>query len=261
MTRIYIALLALSAFALAASGAYFSIAGLAQLFSGATISVIIMASALEFAKFTSTGFLYRYWGHILKPLRVYLIGAIIALMGITSLGIFGYLSGAYQKSSLVIKEKTLKLKTMEEENQRVVAQVAEVRRFIDEIPNSRISKKFEFQQTYEPKIRALLDRSEEINNDIAKLKFDILTTNTKIGPIIYAAEALHVEPDTIARVLILVLVLVFDPLAVCLIFCLNLAIRLKEKYRGDESRIAAHSMMAPPVDHRFKKEHKLKKVS
>src|SRR5687768_16688758 len=100
MSRLYITLLAIAALAVSVTGAIFSMVGLTSLFAGAVFSVAIMAGALEFAKVVTAGFLYRYWGHVNHVMRVYLSAAVFVLSVITSLGIFGYLSNAYQTSSI-----------------------------------------------------------------------------------------------------------------------------------------------------------------
>lgn len=253
MSRLYVILTGLTALMLAVTGATFSIVGLAQLFSGAALSVMIMAGVLELSKLVAAGFLYRYWGHINHVLRVYLVAAVLTLIGITSMGIFGFLSNAYQRSSANLRTQMLQMTTMENEDARVQAQIADIRRFIDEIPRNRISRKFEFQTKYEPQIRALQKRSETIHTRMDQLKMSMLETQTKVGPIIYAAEAFGVDVDTVARWLIFVFVAVFDPLAVTLVFCWNMAVRLQEKYRGNELKIAGRAMMSPLVDHRYKK--------
>src|SRR6267154_3390675 len=89
-----------SALFIALCAAFFSVYGIATLFAGASISVMIMASSLEVGKLVGTTFLYRYWSKCQTFLKFYLIVSILVLMVITSLGIFGYLTAAYQKSSL-----------------------------------------------------------------------------------------------------------------------------------------------------------------
>lgn len=260
MSRFYIAVLGITAFLIAGTGAFFSVYGLSELFAGAATAVIFMASMLEIAKFVATGFLYRYWGHIHSVIRTYLAMSVITLMAITSLGIFGFLSNAYLKSSLTLKTHQVKMAALVEEDARTQKQIAEFRKFIDEIPNRRISKKFEFQSRYEPQIRKLQKTSTQLQSKISNLKLELLTTQTKVGPLLYVAEAFGVNVDTVAKWLIFVFVMVFDPMAVCLILCWNLAILLNDKYKGDESKIAARSVMIGPVDHRFKKVSRLRKV-
>jgi hypothetical protein len=252
MSRLYIRLLAIAASLISVTGATFSIAGLAKLFSGAPYSVAFMAGALEFAKLVVTGFLYRYWGHIPRVMRAYLSMAVVILVCITSMGIFGYLSSAYQQSSLKLHEDQIKLKSLGSDNQGVLGRMREIEGFIDQIPDTHITKKLQFRKQYEPELRALKDQSDGILNRTHELEVEMLTTQAKIGPIIYFAQAVGADPENCVKWLIFLFVSVFDPLAVCLVFSLNLAIRLREKYRGREAQISAHAL-ATPVDHRYKK--------
>ncbi len=253
MSRYYIVLLGIAAVTIGVTSASFSIYGLAQLFAGAGTAVVIMAASLELAKFVSAGFLYRYWGHINRPIRIYLICAVGVLMVITSTGIYGFLANAYQTSSLDWKTDSMKLKSLNAEDDRLNAQVKEYRAFVDAIPPNRISRKYEFEKIYDPKIEAIQKRQAEIHKQAADLKIQIYTKQTKVGPITYVAEAVHTEVDTVVRFLMFLFVTVFDPLAVCLVFCWNLTILLRQKYRGDENKIAAHPMMGKLVDHRYRK--------
>ena len=93
-------LVGLSALCIAGSAAFFSVFGLSKLFAGATKEVIVMAGSLEFGKLISASFLYRYWDKVNKALRTYLLVGIITLVGITSAGIFGFLSNAYQGATI-----------------------------------------------------------------------------------------------------------------------------------------------------------------
>ena len=97
--RIFPFLIALSALAVSASAAFYSVFGLSKLFAGASTQVIIMAGSLEFAKLVCASLLYQYWGTINKWLRAYLSGAVLVLILITSGGIYGFLSGAYQETA------------------------------------------------------------------------------------------------------------------------------------------------------------------
>lgn len=252
MSRVYIFLLAIATVTVSVTAVCFSVTGLTELFAGAPWSVACMATSLELSKFVLVGVLYRYWGHVHKPLRMYLCFAVGTLMIITSAGVYGYLSNAYHVASHDLHAKLMNIQSLEQENERVQTQITEARTFIDHIPASRISRKFEFQKAYEPKIAELRDKSESIIHQMEQLKLDLLTANTKMGPAVYLAQFLGVDIDTAVNWLILIFVLVFDPLAVSMVFCLNLLIRLREKYRGDEYKIGAHSLTSP-VDHRYRK--------
>ena len=99
----------LSALLIAGSAAFFSVFGLSKLFAGATMSVIIMASSLEFGKLVGASFLYRYWNSIANWLKVYMTVGVITLVGITSAGIFGFLSNAYQGATIEFEKQTATL--------------------------------------------------------------------------------------------------------------------------------------------------------
>lgn len=252
MSRIYIALLAIAAFAVSAIGAVFSIVGLTSLFAGAALSVGLMAGSLEFAKLVTAGFLYRYWGHINTTMRAYLSTAVVILSFITSLGIFGYLSHAYQKSSLEANATRLELATLEGKKQALQAEIQKIETFINEIPQTRISKKFALYQESRKPIQKFNSEIQAVQLEINNLQHKNLKLQTEIGPLIYIADATGFSVDAIAKFLILIFVSVFDPLAICLVFALNLAVRLKEKYRGNEYQIGRLSV-TKPVDHRQKK--------
>jgi len=116
-------LLGLSALFLASCGAFFSVKGIGLLFSGSFWPAIIMASSLEFGKIMATSFLYRYWRKINKLIKIYLTSAVIVLMGITSLGIFGFLSQAFYstKSSMDLIESQMNL--LQEKKNTLLSQV------------------------------------------------------------------------------------------------------------------------------------------
>ena len=112
--NIFIYWIGLSALLIAGSAAAFSVYGLAKLFSGAFISVVIMAGSLELGKLVTASFLYRYWNMINWFQKVYMTIATIVLVFITSAGIFGYLSNAYQGATLEFEKQSTELLTIEE---------------------------------------------------------------------------------------------------------------------------------------------------
>jgi hypothetical protein len=252
MSRVYIFLLAGVGLLISSVGALFSIFGLTHLFAGAPLSVGIMAGALEAAKLVVAGFLYRYWGHVNRIMRTYLSVAIVVLSLITSMGIFGYLSHAYQKSSVVAKTQQMKIDTLKAQNAEVLSEIDRIEKFIDNVPKNRITKKFTLYENSRKQVRALTTRSQGILSDMHQLELGLVVTQTDVGPLYDVSEAFGVKVDTVAKFLILIFVSVFDPLAICLVFAWGLAVRLREKYRGNESRIGTLAM-SKPVDHRYKK--------
>ena len=252
MSRIYIYLLGSTALCISSIGALFSIIGLTHLFAGAPISVGLLAGSLEAAKLVVAGFLYRYWGHVNVLMRSYLCAAVVLLSGITSLGVFGYLTHAYQKSSQSYKVQQLKISQLRGEQEMTLEQIAKVEEFINTIPKNRISKKFEIYEKSRKQVANLTKKSEEILNQIHEVEMEGFSTQAEIGPLIDVSQAFGVSVDKIAKILILIFVSVFDPLAICLVFAWSLAVRLREKYRGNEAKIAELSV-SKPVDHRYKK--------
>ena len=107
-------LIGISALLVAGSAAFFSVFGLSRLFSGAFFSVIIMAGSLEFAKLVAASFLYRYWNDINRILKAYLMIGVGTLVLITSAGIFGYLSNAYQGATIGFEKQSTLLLSLEE---------------------------------------------------------------------------------------------------------------------------------------------------
>ena len=99
----------LSALLIAGSAAFFSVFGLSKLFSGAALSVVVMAGSLEFGKIVAASFLYRYWNDINKLLKIYMTTGVVTLVLITSAGIFGYLSNAYQGATIQFEKQTTTL--------------------------------------------------------------------------------------------------------------------------------------------------------
>lgn len=252
MSRVYILLLAGIGLLISTVGALFSIVGLTHLFSGAPVSVAIMAGSLEAAKIVVAGFLFRYWGHINRIMRTYLTTAVVILSMITSLGIFGFLSHAYQKSSIGTKTAQMKIAALQTEQAEIQGQIARTEQFIDSVPKSRISKKFALYEGSRAQVRKFTQRAMDIQQEIDAQKLNLVNTQTEIGPLLDVSESLGVNVDTIAKCLILVFVSVFDPLAICIVFAWGLAVRLREKYRGNETNIGRLSL-SKPVDHRFKK--------
>ena len=107
-------LIALSALSVSASAAFYSITGLSKLFAGASFAVIVMASSLEIAKLVVASFLYQYWDTAAKLLKIYLTIALIILIAITSAGIYGFLSSAYESTAsknTVIEKQIAALET------------------------------------------------------------------------------------------------------------------------------------------------------
>jgi hypothetical protein len=221
----YIALLALAALTVSFIGATFSVTGLAKLFSGAPVAVMFMAGALEFAKIVAAGFLHHNWRELGGLLKTYLSLAVAALMAVTSLGIFGYLSNAYQKSSMDLKHTEIRIQAVEGETQKIATEIGRLQKALDEIPMRRVTKRLEFQKESEPEFKRLKTRELELGTESRDLLIKKSSLQAEVGPLVYVAESFHVSMDEIAKWFILIFVSVFDPLAICLVFAVSWSLK------------------------------------
>ena len=151
-------LIGLSAIFIAGCAAYFSILGIGMLFAGSSIAAMTMALSLEFGKLVASSFLYRFWNKTQKFLKIYLVTAVVILMVITSFGIFGYLSAAYQSSS--IENQLFEEKVTSVENQKKYSQdvITDAKKRIDNITSLRA--------TQENRLSQLLTNSYIVRNQI-----------------------------------------------------------------------------------------------
>ena len=245
----FLLLVSFSALFVAGCAAFFSIKGLIVLFSGSALAIGIMASSLEIGKLVAASFLHTYWSIMSKLLRLYLCIAVLVLMGVTSLGIFGFLSGAYQVHSAATNSVDTKIealqseqatvsKTIEESSSRVKALV-ELRTAQEERVKTAgnykaprdaaykaIAEANEEIQKKEESIGRDRDRIIELDKSMSSLKIS-LNDNTDIGSFKFIAGALDTNVDTAVKYFIFILIAVFDPLAVALVLCWNKLISMR----------------------------------
>jgi hypothetical protein len=224
----YVLLLAVAAGLVSFIGATFSVSGLAKLFSGAPKSVTFMAGSLEFAKVVTAGFLHQNWVYLGRPLKVYLSSAVMALIMITSLGIFGYLSHAYQTSSVGLKNVQIQIDGLTKSEQEYQEETKRIQASIDEIPSTRITKKMELQKQMEPELERLKKQTMDAGANLQRLLVQKQGFQTEIGPLAYVADAFNLNMDYVARWLIMLFVCVFDPLAICLVFAVSWSLKTRK---------------------------------
>ena len=213
---------------IAGSAAAFSVYGLAKLFSGAFLSVVVMASSLELGKLVAASFLYRYWKMINWFQKVYMTFAVIVLIGITSAGIFGYLSNAYQGATLEFEKQSTELLTIEERIEQLdedkVFLKEELEQAIGELPDNYITAKRKLREEYNPQITQLNQELLEYKTKRADLEIQLVSTGVDVGPAIYLARTFGTDIDTVVKFFIFILIFVFDPLAVMLVIAYNQAL-------------------------------------
>ena len=216
--------LIISTISVATLAAAFSIVGIGALFSGAMLAVFAMAGSLELSKFVLAAYLHQRWNQINKVFRTYLTSAIVILSLITSMGIFGFLSDAYQSASMAIESETIKLQSEKNKQLTVTNEISRINRAIEEIPLTRISKKLRARKEAEPTILELNKKFDESEKIISEMNLKVLEIKKKVGPLIYISKAMNTDIDSVVKYLILVFVLVFDPLAICLVIATTQAI-------------------------------------
>ena len=214
--------------------AYFSVIGLATIFAGSFWPVVIMAGVLEIGKLVTEGFLHLRWSDINRAMRYYLMSAVLVLMIITSLGIFGFLAKANIEQTLQGDSYSLELSIIDK---RLEAKEKELGRFEERLANLDF-----IIDTARPEDRNYIDRRQrderaqiavdidlvvadivELNEDKMPIQREQLVQEGEIGPIKYVAEMLYGEDvakdklDNAARILIFFIIFAFDPLAVLLL--------------------------------------------
>lgn len=246
MTSLWVLIgLIISTVAVSGLGAAFSVFGLADLFSGAVISVILMSASLEFAKFFIAAYLHQAWPRLRWVFKSYLFVAVVILSLITSMGIFGYLSGAYQEASSKLETENIKLASLKADQARFTAEIERINKSIDEIPVSRISKKMKARTEVEPVIAKLNEQIAKAGADITQAELHIVEVKKRVGPLIYIAKAFNIDIDTVVKYLILVFVSVFDPLAICLVIAVSESL-VSRQHRTQRKPQAATEAAAGP---------------
>ena len=221
-------LVGFSALSIAGSAAFFSVFGLSKLFAGAQFAVIIMAGSLEFGKLVAASFLYRYWDKINLAHRTYMTIAVVTLVLITSAGIFGFLSNAYQgatvgfeKESTALIYKQDRLDQLEEDK---VYLKEELDAAVKELPENYRTARRKLREEYQPQISKMNNDIIVLKGEIGDLKIALVETGVEVGPAIYLARIFETDVDTVVKFFIFVLIFVFDPMAVLFVISYNVTL-------------------------------------
>ena len=256
---IFPTIIALSALSVSASAAFYSVSGLSKLFAGASTEVIIMAGSLEVSKLVIASLLYNYWDTLNKALRTYLTVATVVLVLITSMGIYGFLSAAYQDTyrQLTIKNNQTAFLTQKKDfyNKDVIRYDEELERISGNISTLSSAKASSiqvrdtasstgFRQTIsttelrlsqkridveESNRKAVQAKREQVADSLQKYQLAILEleNNTEVagelGPLQYLSGLTDIPMDKIINILLLIIIFVFDPLAIALVVAANFA--------------------------------------
>ena len=235
----------LTAIGISAVAAYYSIVGLMAIFSASAMSIAIMGVVLEIGKLITASWLYQNWKRVPFILKSYLTVAVVVLMFITSMGIFGYLSKAHIDQGKGVAEIYIKVERVDN---RIETQRNRIARYEKQLTNldtalnryldlGAVSKGLAKREEQEPERRelvSLINESQEKIDDLlterAEYQSQINSFEVEIGPIKYISAIIYGDKaldyiDTAVRAVILTLVFVFDPLAVLLLISANMSMR------------------------------------
>ena len=254
----YKILVIISALLISSIAAIFSVTGIAALFSGYYLTVAIMMGVLEFGKIVVASFVSRFWDRLSITLKVYFSIAVIILITITSGGIFGYLSDAYQKTKgnydIIETQVNLfdkKLQIFNSEKQRYEKQLSDQQKRLDNMyasednTNWNITNRIKDNET---SVNAINIKLNDVNDSISvyeskKALTQAETTKGELGPLKYMANIFDTDMDTIVKYFILLLIFVFDPLAILLFVSVNVMNR-KENVKKDLELATVNTILA-----------------
>jgi len=285
--RIFPFIIALSALSVSASAAFYSVSGLSKLFAGASLQVIIMAGSLEVAKLVIASLLYQYWDQINKALRAYLTVAAFVLILITSMGIYGFLSAAYQDTAnkagnidaqialVEVKRDNVKeqLDVYTTEKETINKSVTDLRaglannviQYKDADGNIITTTSSATRKSLEAQLDQAITRQTTINTKVDELNTQLFEYETEIveiktgndlagelGPLKYLSGLTGMPMDKIINILLLVIIFVFDPLAISLVVAANFAFaqlrpKTKENIYGEEVIVKTPETLKTPV--------------
>jgi hypothetical protein len=249
--RIFPFIIALAALSVSASAAFYSVTGLMKLFAGAAFAVGVMAGSLEVSKLVIASLLYQYWSTLNKALKVYLIIAVSILILITSMGIYGFLSSAYQETAnkdQVVTQQITALETKKKLYEGTRDNLLKEKQSLSDLRGSlskgsttqytdkngnlvvrsnnasikQLDKASQSDDKLSGKVDVVNDSIFSIENKILAIKTNS-TTTSELGPLKYLSGLTGVSMDRIINYLLLVIIFVFDPLAIALVIAANFA--------------------------------------
>ena len=275
--RIFPFLILIAALTVSASAAFYSVSGLSKLFAGATFAVIIMASSLEVAKLIIASLLHRYRKTLPKGLKIYLTSAVVILILITSMGIYGFLSSAYQETATKSGTIDSKISLVETKRDNIKEQLAtytgekeSITKAISDLRSGLANNVITYtnaegqlitttssstRRALEKQLDQAISRQSNINSKVDELNEKLFDYETEIvevstsselagelGPLKYLSGLTGWGMDKIINILLLVIIFVFDPLAIALVIAANFAFeKLRDKYKeniyGEKIRV------------------------
>lgn len=259
MNKLYPYLLGISALSISVSSAYYSIYGLGALFAGAAIQIMIMAGTLEFAKVILAGFLHRFWKSLYVPLKYYLSVAVFILVVISSMGVYGYLAAAYKVSSIEMSllggetqilegrkyRYSSQIDALNEERQRITSTILTLSeglsgntlQYVDSqtgllvttqsaatrnILQEQINIARQRESLLSSQVEAALDSISNIDQQLLNTTQQS-SASKNLGPLLFLSEVTGMPMNKVVNILIVFIMIVFDPLAITMIIATSVA--------------------------------------
>ena len=251
-------LLSIAALSLAGTAAYFSVFGLSKLFYAAGLGIVILAASLEFAKIVTVSYVYRYWKSIKKFFRIFYIFAVVFIMFLTSVGVYGFLTGAYQQSANKLEMRDSQISIAGNKKDLFVNQLDRVNKSIESssqrintLSGLRNQQEKRLDNLYNQKYISVAKRTESqingsdeqiklLNTDITeKMKqttsindsiafydqkiIDLKSSDisNEVGPYKFVSDLTGIPMNKVVNIVALLIILVFDPLAIALLIGVN----------------------------------------
>jgi hypothetical protein len=257
--RPFTLLVGFAALTIAGCAAFFSVTGLALLFSGASLAVGVMGTSLEIAKLVAASYLHRFWAETNKLLRFYLLLGVVILVVITSAGIFGFLSNAYQSTSLKSDVVTREIGVFQSKITQNEQQITQLNSQMGNLQqnsgtllgsgkvNNRLIRSIDNR---DKQINKLSNKMGVLNDSIAvwnikinEIKNNNLDLEREIGGFKFIAEAFDLPINSVVKFFIFLLIFVFDPMAVTLIIAFNTALEEDKKKKPKNREKVLTEMM------------------
>ena len=281
-TGLFPTIIALSALSVSASAAFYSVSGLSKLFAGASLQVMIMAGSLEVAKLVIATLLHRYWSVLSRLLKIYLTTATVVLVMITSMGIYGFLSAAYQETANMAGNIDAQIALVETKRNNVREQLvvyntekSTINGAVSDLRAGLSNNKIQYRdketgqiitttssstrRALERQLDQAIDRQNEINAKVDKLNEELFKYETEIveiqtgndlagelGPLKYISGITGYPMDKIVNILLLVIIFVFDPLAISLVIAANFA--FEHAFSRKEEEVLTESLIDEKID-------------
>ena len=230
----FASLVFISAFLIESIGSYISIVGLSALFSTNPV-IIALALSLDIAKVITVSFLYKQWENISRVMKYYMTIAAAVLMIITSSGAAGYLSAEFQKAIIPTKGSEIQVKAMTDEKDRLSTRKLEIDKQIAQLPAENVRGRQKLQKQFAGELSHINTRVVEIDQELPKLQLAQVDVNAHAGPILYIAQAFNTTVESAVKYVILLIIFVFDPLAIALIIAGNFLIDQRRKELKEEA--------------------------